>query len=184
MNIIELILISISLALDCFAIAICISSINKISKYNMFKIPLFFGVFQAAMTLLGYFLGLSVKEYIIPIDHWIAFVLLSIIGCKIIVDAHELKKEKINLLTNSKLIVFSIATSIDAFVIGITFSLIYIPITLTAIFIGLITIFLSIIGLISGKKIHDFNFKLKNISIAAGLLLIGIGMKTLLSHIW
>ena len=178
---ITIILIALSLAIDCFVISICINSSNKLKKIEYFRIPLHFGLFQLFMTIIGYYLGSSFKNYIDGFDHWIAFLLLFIIGIKMIIDSLKKECKEINKINEKVLIGLSIATSIDALVIGLAFSMIDGGILFNSIIIGIFSFVLSLIGLLIGRKIRDFN--LGFIGIIGGLVLIGIGIKVLLSHI-
>ncbi len=180
MNLLELVLISITLALDCLAVAICISSVNKLQFSDFVKIPGFFAVFQAGMTVLGFFIGLQFKQYVTSFGDWIAFVLLATIGLKIVYDSFKNETQKISLLSFVKLVLLSIATSIDAFVIGITLSLLSSSIAYTAIVIGLITFAISLYGLLLGNSFFN---KLKYMNIVSGFVLIGIGLKIIVSSL-
>lgn len=179
---ITIILIAISLAIDCFVVSVCINSINKLKRFEYLRIPLHFGLFQLFMTLTGYYLGSSFKIYIDNFDHWIAFALLSIIGIKMIIDSLKKECKRINKLDEKTLIGLSIATSIDALAIGIAFSMIDGGILINSIIIGIFAFALSLLGLLIGRKIRGFNIGF--IGTIGGLVLIGIGIKVLLSSIF
>ncbi len=182
---VNLILIAASLAMDCFAISIAGGATTKRLKViDALKVGLFFGLFQAIMPLFGWFIGLSFKELIENVDHWVAFGLLGAIGVKMIYEAlrnrHE--KRKINLVKIPALLVLSIATSIDALAIGISFSLLNISLYLSIAVIGLFAFVFSISGYFIGNKIGHF---LENkVELIGGIILIGIGVKILIEHLF
>jgi manganese efflux pump family protein len=177
---ITIILIAISLAIDCFVISVCINSINKLKKLEYIRLPMHFGLFQLFMTVIGYYLGSSFRIYIDSFDHWIAFLLLVLIGIKMIIDSLKKECKVINKLDEKTLIGLSVATSIDALAIGIAFSMIDGGIIINSIIIGLFAFGLSLIGLLIGRKIRKFNIGF--IGIIGGLVLIGIGIRVLLTH--
>ena len=124
MGIIELILLSIGLGMDAFAVSVCKGiSMKKMNWKKACIIGLYFGGFQAIMPVIGYFFGSSFESIITNIDHWIAFILLAIIGAKMIQEAFQKEEEEYNEDISVKtMIVLSIATSIDALAVGITFA--------------------------------------------------------------
>ena len=154
----ELIIIAISLGMDAFAIAVCKGlSIKKIDIKTMCIIGLYFGGFQALMPTLGYLFGFSFHEKIEVIDHWITLVLLSIIGINMIREA--LSKEDTRLddsIGFKTMLVLSIATSLDALAVGVTFAFLDVSLIISVIIIGVTTFILSVIGVkignICGKK--------------------------------
>ena len=154
MDIIEIIAIGIGLAMDAFAASICKGlSMKKMIWKNTIIIAAYFGIFHALMPILGYFLGETFSGYMGSIDHWIAFVLLSIIGIKMIIDAFSRKKEKKSSVVNIRaMLPLVIATSIDALAIGVTFALFETNVYLSVAIIGAITFLLSVIGVFIGNK--------------------------------
>lgn len=183
MSLLEIIFIGIGLAMDAFAVSICKGlSMKKASMKNTLVIATYFGVFQAVMPIIGFLLGTTFEKYITSIDHWIAFILLLIIGVNMIKEAFSKEedetKDKIDFKT---MIVLAIATSIDALAVGITFAFFKVNILLAALIIGIITFVLCIIGVIIGNKFGDkFENKAK---ISGGIILILIGTKILLEHL-
>jgi putative Mn2+ efflux pump MntP len=180
MDFIYILLISLALAMDCFAISICISSLSGVKIKDYFRIPLHFGLFHIAMVLIGYYVGKFFQRIITGVDHWIAFILLSAIGLKIIIDSIRDNKTTAAPTSEGKLILLSIATSVDALVIGITFAFAAIELTKSAIILGATVAIISVVGLLLGEKLHKL--KLRYVGIVGGLVLIAIGLKTLLSH--
>ena len=148
MGIIELILLSIGLGMDAFAVSVCKGiSMKKMNWKKACIIGLYFGGFQAIMPVIGYFFGSSFESIITNIDHWIAFILLAIIGAKMIQEAFQKEEEEYNEDISVKtMIVLSIATSIDALAVGITFAFLKVNLLLAITLIGTITFILSVIG--------------------------------------
>jgi len=182
MDYLVLLLIAVSLALDCFTVSACITSIKKIQRKIYLIIPLHFGLFQLFMTLIGYYFGLGFKSLIEGFDHWVAFILLSGIGIKMIIESVKEAHESIGINSELNIIMLSIVTSIDALIIGLAFSFTEAKILFPSFVIGAISFLISLIGLLLGKKIHDL--RIKYIGILGGIILIGIGIKTLISHIF
>ena len=184
MGFIEIMLVGVGLAMDATAVSICKGlSMKKLVWKNAVIIALYFGIFQAVMPLLGYLFGSAFSGLVEAIDHWIAFVLLSIIGGKMIKESFEdegeseTKNDSIDVKT---MIVMAIATSIDALAVGITFAFFKINIIKAVLIIGIITFTLSLFGVIIGNKFGDkFHGKAE---IAGGVILILIGIKIFLEH--
>ncbi len=183
MGILELVLLSIGLAMDAFAVSICKGiSINNKDKKKFLTIGLYFGGFQAIMPLLGYFLGTSFEKVITSIDHYIAFGLLGVIGVNMIVEAFSKNEDSFNDNVGFKtMIVLSIATSIDALAVGITFAFLNVNIWIAISLIGGITFVLSCIGANIGAKFGDKYSK--KAEFIGGVILVLIGLKILLEHL-
>lgn len=183
MGIIEIILTSIGLAMDAFAVSICKGL--SIKKYNLKKgliIGTYFGLFQSIMPLIGYLLGSFFQNLIISIDHWIAFILLSIIGINMIKESLSNENEECNELVDLKtMLPLALATSIDALAIGVTLAFLKVNIIIAILNIGIITFILSVIGSKLGNKVGT-KFQKKS-QIIGGLILIIIGLKILLEHL-
>ncbi|MCD2348013.1 manganese efflux pump MntP [Clostridium guangxiense] len=186
MSLIEVFMIGISLSMDAFAVAVCKGlNMKKINYIHTIIIALFFGGFQALMPLIGWLLGKQFQKYISSVDHWIIFALLAIIGGNMIKeglsnegDSCPVSSEKLDL---KELTLMSVATSIDALAIGITFAFLKVSILPSIILIGCTTFTLSLIAVIIGNY---FGAKYKNkAEIAGGIILILIGTKTLLQHL-
>ena len=176
MGITEIIFIGISLAMDAFAVSICKGlSMKKMDFKKAIIIGLYFGIFQALMPIAGYILGSTFAEFIEKIDHWIAFILLSIIGVNMIKESFDNESEKRNDNVDFKtMIVLAIATSIDALAVGITFAFFEVNIILAVSIIGIITFIMSILGVKIGNKFGD-RYQNKA-EIAGGIILILIGL--------
>lgn len=183
LKLIEIILLGVSLAMDATAVSICKGlSMKKLDKKKVITIALYFGVFQAIMPIIGYLLGISFKEVVESIDHWIAFFLLAVIGINMIRESLSEESENLNDLTDFKTMTpLAIATSIDALAVGITFAFLSVNIVEAVTIIGIITIVLSIIGVFIGNKFG--NKYGKRAETIGGIVLVSIGLKILLEHL-
>lgn len=189
MGIIELVFLSIGLAMDAFAVSICKGLEMPVTNYKRAGIiALFFGVFQAGMPVIGYVLGSRFQKYIESVDHWIAFALLAFIGGQMVCESFRRdggepeNQEDSSVFSIKQLIILSIATSIDALAVGITFALLEgTNIFLSAGMIGIITFVISFAGVVIGNKFG--NKYEKRAQLAGGIILIAIGLKILLEHL-
>ena len=183
MSFTELILISISLAMDAFAVSICKGlSMKKMYWKRAVIIGLYFGIFQALMPTIGFVLGTGLNNFVTSIDHWIVFILLLFIGLNMIKDSFSKETENNNDNIDFKtMLILALATSIDALAVGITFSFLEVNIVLAFSIIGIITFILSIIGVKIGNKFGD-KYESKA-QLIGGVILIFIGFKILLEHI-
>ena len=196
MTLIELFLLSLGLSMDAFAVAICKGlSIRKVKFKECTKVGLYFGGFQGGMPLIGFILGVQFKDYINSIGHWIAFILLSFIGIKMIRESMEkdndveivnftqvnIHKEDINQLGFKNMVILAIATSIDALAVGVTFAFLQIDIIPAVFFIGVVTFILSTVGMKLG---NIFGSKYKSTAqFVGGAILILMGIKILFEHL-
>jgi len=185
MGMMELFLIAVGLSMDAFAVAICKGlCLQKMSLKRAALVGVFFGGFQGMMPLIGWLLGSQFEQYIVSIDHWIAFVLLGYLGGKMIWDAfHDDECEccDVDPFNLKELFVMAVATSIDALAVGITFAFLRVKIVPAVSFIGVITFTLSMVGVWVGHKFGS-RFKSKA-TFAGGLILCLIGLKILLEHL-
>ena len=183
METVEILLISIGLAMDAFAVSICKGlSIKKMNWKNAIIIGMYFGIFQAGMPILGYFLGSTFENIITNFDHWIAFFLLAVVGINMIRESLSKESESLNDLIDFKTMTpLAIATSIDALAIGITLAFLRVNIIGAVTIIGIITIFLSMIGVFIGNEFGNKYGKIAET--LGGIVLIGIGLKILLEHL-
>ena len=181
---IELFLIGVGLSMDAFAVSVCKGlGMQRVNKKQMLVIGLYFGGFQALMPLIGWALGIRFQEYITSMAHWVAFVLLIIIGGKMIVEAIRDKDEveigeKDLPLNHKELLLLAVATSIDALAVGITFAFLGTPIIEAISIIGCTTLGLSMLGVVIGNFFRTL-YK-KKAEIAGCVILILIGLKILL----
>lgn len=183
MGIIEILLTSLGLAMDAFAVAVCKGlSMKKYDTKKGIIIGLYFGIFQGLMPLIGYLLGTSFERLITSIDHWAVFIILGFIGFNMIKEAFtndiETSNEKADFKT---MLPLAIATSIDALAIGITFAFLKVNIILAVLLIAIITFIMSFIGTKVGNKFG--NKYEQKAQILGGVILILIGAKILLEHL-
>ena len=183
MNLVSLFLIAVGLSMDAFAVSICKGlAMKKITIKKALIVGLWFGGFQALMPAIGYLLGTQFEKYITNIDHWIAFVLLFIIGGNMIKEALSKEEEEANdSLAFKEMLLLALATSIDALAVGVTFAFLKVQIIPAVSFIGVITFTLSAIGVKIGN-IFGSRYKSKA-ELAGGIILILMGCKILLEHL-
>ena len=184
MAVIPIVLIALGLAMDAFAVSITTGLALKEAKVNdALRMAVSFGLFQTIMPALGWWIGTGLRDFISGIDHWIAFGLLLLVGCKMIYEAITAKphKREMSSLNFYFILVLSIATSIDALAVGVSFALLGVSIILPIIVIGSITFLLSFFGFVAGSKFGRLLGK--KVEIAGGIVLISIGIKILVDHL-
>lgn len=179
MSIVEIVILAIGLAMDAFAVSVCKGlSLGKINWKHMCIAGSWFGGFQALMPLIGYLLAGVFADKITKYDHWIAFVLLLIIGGSMIKESFE-KEEEVDASMNVKtMFMLAVATSIDALAVGVTFAFMKVNIVLAILIIGVITFICSAIGVKIGS-IFGTKYKSKA-ELFGGIVLILIGVKILI----
>jgi len=177
------ILIAFGLAMDSFSVSITNGlTRNFVKVTDALKIGIFFGFFQAIMPVFGWLAGVNVIEFIAGFDHWIAFGLLSFIGCRMMYESIKKDARKvIGSLSLGVLLMLSLATSIDALAVGLSLSFLKASIVAPAIATGLITFSLSFLGMYLGSRFGRF-FKNK-IEVLGGVILIIIGVNILIEHL-
>lgn len=183
MGILEIILIGVGLAMDAFAVAVCKGlSMKKMNWKNAIIIALYFGIFQAVQPIIGYLLGTTFSGFVKGVDHWIAFILLVMIGGNMIKESFDDEQNKKNDSIDIKtMLLLAVATSIDALAVGITFAFFKTNIILAVTIIGVVTFVLSILGVKIGNR---FGNKFQNkAELTGGIILIIIGLKILLEHL-
>ncbi len=183
MSLFTLFVTAVGLSMDAFAVSICKGlAMKKLSWKKALIIGLWFGGFQALMPSVGYLLGSRFEKYVTSIDHWIAFVLLALIGINMIREALSGEEENANDSVDFKtMLLLAIATSIDALAVGVTYAFLQVRIVPAVSFIGIITFSLSIIGVKIGN-VFGLKYKTKA-EIAGGLILLLMGTKILLEHL-
>ena len=183
MGLIELFLIAVGLSMDAFAVSVCKGlAMLKCTFKKAAIVGLWFGGFQALMPAIGYVLGAQFQETIASIDHWIAFVLLALIGGNMIHEALDNDEEEADASLDVKtMFLLAVATSIDALAIGITFAFLKVNIIPAVCFIGIVTFIISFAGVKIGNV---FGARYKNkAEIVGGVILILLGLKILLEHL-
>ena len=183
MTIFELFILAVGLSMDAFAVAVCKGlAIGRIRWKHVLIVGLWFGGFQALMPLIGYLLGSSFAEYIAAVDHWIAMILLVLIGANMVRESLDKDQEHVNPSLGFKtMLIMAIATSIDALAVGVTFAFLEVRILPAVTFIGVITFLLSALGVKIGS-IFGTKYKSKS-ELAGGVILILLGIKILLEHL-
>jgi len=184
MEIVTIFLLAIGLSFDSFAVSVC-SGLNlpHIRFFQAVKIAIFLALFQAFMPLVGWLVGNSMKSLIEPVDHWIAFGLLSLIGGKMIIESFidsEVREIK-NPLNIRVILLLSLATSIDALAVGFSFATMLNKILIAVLIIGSVTFVASMLGILLGKKTGPKVTRYAEI--IGGLILIFIGTRILILHI-
>jgi putative Mn2+ efflux pump MntP len=178
-----ILVIAIGLAMDSFSVAVA-SSVSQSTFTNRYalKIAIFFGVFQGVMPIIGWMVGTTILGLIAQYDHWVAFGLLVAIGGRMIYEAVNTDSPSIlSIQKLSVLVMLSLATSIDALAVGLSYSVLNVPILMPSILILLVTSILSYLGVYVG---HVVGIKIsRKTSIIGGLTLMGIGTKILLEHL-
>lgn len=179
----QIFFIAVSLSLDAFSVSIAGGIKSRDAKIvHALKIAAFFGIFQAVMPIIGWLVGGALAGRVDSIDHWIAFVLLSGIGINMLWETSKEKTNHKNIIDTKILFLLAVATSIDAFVVGITLPLLKIPLLLSVIIIGSVTFVSSFFGFLFGKKLGLVLDK--KVELIAGVALILIGLKILLEHLY
>ena len=183
MSNLTLFIIALGLSMDAFAVSICKGlAMQKISLKKAAIVGLWFGGFQGLMPYIGYILGSQFEHYITAIDHWIAFILLGLIGISMIKEALGKEEEcQDDSLSFKTMIILAVATSIDALAVGITFAFLKVTIIPAVLFIGVITFILSMVGVKVGN-VFGIRYKSKA-ELAGGIILILMGTKILLEHL-
>lgn len=183
MGIIEQLLIGLAMAMDAFAVSICLGLASEEREKTAIEAALWFGGAQALMSLLGYFLGSSFRVYIESIDHWIAFALLVFIGANMIKESIESHKAGDSCPRKKQsMFLLAIATSIDALAIGVSLSMVTDQFLSPVIIIGVVTMIMSFIGVMAGNIIGA---KRKFVAeLTGGTILIIIGIKILVESLF
>jgi putative Mn2+ efflux pump MntP len=184
MEILTVILLAIGLSFDSFAVSVC-SGLNlpHIRFFQAAKIAIFLAVFQGLMPLIGWLVGNSMKSLIEPVDHWIAFGLLSLIGGKMVIESflNSETREIKNPLHIRVILLLSVATSIDALAVGFSFATLLDRILVAAVIIGAVTFIASMLGILLGKKTGP---KINRFAeVTGGLILVFIGTKIMIEHL-
>lgn len=183
MGIVELFILAVGLSMDAFAVSICKGlSMKKMSWRKALIAGLYFGGFQALMPAFGYILGIQFSDLITNVDHWIAFVLLSIIGINMIREA-KCKSESLDDSFDVKtMLLLAVATSIDALAVGVTFAFLKVNIISAVVFIGAVTFCFGAAGIKIGNVFGE-KYRSKA-ELAGGIILILIGLKILIEHLF
>jgi manganese efflux pump family protein len=183
MGIFTILLIAFGLSFDTFAVSVSSGLIlRKINFFNAMKIAFVLAFFQGLMPLAGWLIGSGLKKYMMAYDHWIAFLLLSVMGAKMVFESFysEEDRKPVNPLKLAVMVTMAIATSIDALIVGLSFAFFEINIYVTIFVIGGVTFIVAMLGILFGKKAGAHLGQ--RMEIVGGLILIAIGIKILVEH--
>lgn len=179
-------MIALALAVDAFAVALATGSVlPTVGMRHTFRLAWHFGLFQAGMNVIGWFAGLTVQGYLASVDHWLAFSLLSFVGGRMIFEAMTADGDDRQLADPTRgrtMVMLSVATSIDALAVGLSFSFLKISIWFPALVIGVVALVLTAAGIHLGHYVGRRSKLGPYSEIVGGLVLIGIGIKTLHEH--
>ncbi|OON95896.1 MAG: hypothetical protein ATN32_06845 [Candidatus Epulonipiscium fishelsonii] len=181
MELIELFMLAVGVSMDAFAVSICRGVKLKSTKvYYSLEAGMYFGGFQALMPVIGYFVGDKLSGVMQRFDHWIAFILLGIMGIKMLKEAFDNSDEETE--NNQSMLILAIATSIDALAVGLSLALLKINVITAALFIGIVTFIFSVMGIQIGARFGE-KYKSKA-EIIGGAILIFIGTNILMEHLF
>ncbi len=183
MDTLTLLGISVALAMDAFAVALAAGlALSPLTSRHLFRLGFHFGLFQALMPVVGWLAGLTIQTYISAYDHWIAFVLLALVGGKMIREAldDDEDKQPNDPTRGWTLVMLSIATSIDALAVGLSLAMLRVDIWMPALVIGLVAGVFTVVGMLLGKRAGALWGK--RVEIMGGIVLLLIGAKILLEH--
>ena len=183
MSLSELFILAVGLSMDAFAVSVCKGlSMQKMNWRHSLVIGLYFGGFQAGMPLIGYLLGMGFQSRIEAVDHWIAFLLLGFIGINMIRESRDTDEEHVDPSIGFRtMVVLAVATSIDALAVGVTFAFLQVAILPAVCFIGVVTFFLSAVGVKIGN-VFGTRYK-SRAELAGGIILVLMGIKILAEHL-
>ena len=182
MSLWELLVIAVGLSMDAFAVSVCKGlSVQKVKTKHYLTVAAYFGGFQALMPLLGYLLGVRFEAMVANVDHWIAFVLLGLIGANMVRESRAGEEKLDDSFTVSTMLLLAVATCIDALAIGVTFAFLGVNIVEAIILIGITTGIISGVGLKIGN-VFGSRYKSKA-EMAGGIVLILMGIKILVQHL-
>jgi len=186
MDLITMIAIAVGLAMDAFAVSVASGlAYCSMRMGHTLRIALFFGGFQALMPVVGWLAGLTLRSYIVSIDHWIVFGILVFLGIKMIYEAVVIgRAEKgADVMNLFVLLGLAVATSIDALAVGVTFAFLNVVIIAPVVVIGVVTFVMSFAGVVIGQRCGELGFSSTKIEVAGGVVLISIGLKILIEHL-
>ena len=175
--------IALALAMDAFAVALATGGVlNPLTGRHLFRLGFHFGLFQALMPIAGWLVGMALQQWISAYDHWVAFVLLAVVGGRMILEAFDEKEDKAvsDPTRGFTMVMLSVATSIDALAVGLSLAMLRVSVWLPAAVIGVVAGVLTVIGMLLGRRLGN-NWG-KRVEVCGGLVLCIIGLKILLEH--
>jgi putative Mn2+ efflux pump MntP len=186
MDLFSLVLIGVGLAMDCFAVSLGIGTSNMARTFRpVFRLSFHFGLFQGLMTLLGWLVGTTIAQLIASFDHWVALALLGWVGTKMIIDGirpDQVEEKRMDPSRGGTLVLLAVATSLDAMAVGLSLAIIKVDILSSSLVIGVISTIFSLAGLGLGTRLGG-TFG-KRMEILGGLILNGIGLRILFTHLY
>lgn len=192
MDLVSIVLIAFGLSMDSFAVSVSSGLVLPGIRFSKAMIIAFsLALFQGLMPFIGWMMGMSMQSYLQPYDHWIAFVLLAFLGIRMIVESRKSAEERTNFnpLNPAVLVTMSVATSIDALIVGMSLAFVQMPETLLwmavlipVLIIGSVTFFMSMLGILFGKRIG--NHFGKRMEMIGGVVVLAIGFRILAEHLW
>jgi len=175
--------IALALAMDAFAVALAAGAVlNPLTGRHLFRLGFHFGLFQALMPIAGWLVGMSVQKWISAYDHWIAFVLLAVVGGRMILEALDDEKDETasDPTRGLTMVILSVATSIDALAVGLSLAMLDVSVWVPAAVIGVVAGVLTVFGMLLGRRLGGSWGK--RVEVCGGLVLCSIGLKILLEH--
>jgi putative Mn2+ efflux pump MntP len=175
--------IAVALAMDAFAVALAAGAvIPTLTGRHLFRFGFHFGLFQSLMPIIGWLVGMALQKWISAYDHWIAFILLAIVGGRMIREAFDEKEDKevSDPTRGITMVILSVATSIDALAVGLSLAMLKVSVWLPAAVIGVVAAGLTVLGMLLGRRLGG-NWG-KRVEVCGGIVLCGIGLKILLEH--
>jgi manganese efflux pump family protein len=185
MSLITIFAIALGLAMDAFAVSISVGGIlPRLTFHPVFRLSFHFGLFQFFMPILGWLAGLTIQKWIAAYDHWISFALLAFIGGKMIYESFQVKalSAKTDPSRGWSLVILSVATSIDAFAVGLTMAMLSVTVWMPSLIIGLVAAAMTILGMHLGQQLGKWLGR--KMELIGGFILIAIGSKILLEHLF
>ncbi len=183
MSLLEVFLIALGLAMDAFAVCLCAGTTGFINGPRpVFRLAFHFGLFQALMPALGWLVGTGVERYISAFDHWVAFGLLAFVGVRMVRSGLDVADDGpcVDPSRGGTMVMLAIATSIDAFAVGLSFAVLRVSIVWPVIIIGLVAALMSMLGIYLGSRLgQTFG---KRMEVIGGLILVIIGIRVVISH--
>ncbi len=184
MDLITIFGLALALAMDAFAVALGTAiALPTLTGRHLFRFSWHFGLFQALMPVIGWYAGMTIQKWIVTFDHWIAFILLVLIGGRMLWEAFhpEENVDRGDPTRGWSLVTLSVATSIDALAVGLTLAMLDVSIWIPSLIIGLVAGLLTIVGMLLGRFLGKHWGQ--RVEILGGLVLIGIGVKILVEHL-
>jgi putative Mn2+ efflux pump MntP len=185
MEILTILFIAIGLAMDAFTVSLCVGTAGEIcDRRGKIRLAAHFGIFQGGMAALGWLAGSTIVHFVEAFDHWIALILLAYVGISLIRSGlnSECRAFSSDPSKGKLMVILSIATSIDAFAVGLSIALIQVPVLFSVFMIGIVALVLSLIGLFAGVRLGEaFG---KRMEILGGTILLGIGIRVVITHLF